>query len=186
MKSKFQAHREKWIDCTLCQLCERRKRVVILRGSVPAEVLFIGEAPGESEDVLGKPFAGPAGHLLDKIVAEAKRLAGVEATTAFTNLVCCIPRDETNTKLAQPPIESIEACSERLIETVLLVNPKMFVWVGGLAGKHAPKYLPPGLVGPTRYIEIIHPAAILRANISQQGLMIQRSIVTLSEALEEL
>lgn len=61
----------KWQDgCGSCQ-CESANKVVLCRGSIPCDVLFIGEAPGASEDILGQPFVGPAGKLLDGIIQEA-------------------------------------------------------------------------------------------------------------------
>ena len=65
MTSSFQQHREKWRDCQSCLLNKCRNRVVMARGKLPSPILFIGEAPGESENVVGLPFVGPAGRLLD-------------------------------------------------------------------------------------------------------------------------
>ena len=63
-----------------------------------------GEAPGESENVLGKPFCGPAGKLLDRIVESAIEMVGRLMDKSFTfgycNLVCCIPREENGTNKA--------------------------------------------------------------------------------------
>lgn len=69
--SPWQRHAEKWRDCHLCDLCSQRDRIVLAKGDVPCDLLIIGEAPGESENVTGLPFTGPAGHLLGKIVASA-------------------------------------------------------------------------------------------------------------------
>ena len=85
----YQLFVEKWGKCRECSLWEGRQRVVLCRGKVPADVLFIGEGPGESEDSIGQPFIGPAGHLLDQILEQS----GVtEHRYCLTNLVCCIPR----------------------------------------------------------------------------------------------
>ena len=62
---------EKWKDCRDCYLCETRNRIVFARGTIPADVLFLGEAPGESENVTGVPFDGPAGNLLDAIIGRS-------------------------------------------------------------------------------------------------------------------
>lgn len=69
--SLYQQHVADWRACTGCTLSERRNRVVLFRGSVPCDVLFVGEAPGESEDVVGTPFVGPAGKFLDGMILEA-------------------------------------------------------------------------------------------------------------------
>jgi DNA polymerase len=139
-------------------------------------VLFIGEAPGASEDVLGQPFVGPAGHLLDYILAQA----GVTRLHyALTNLVACIPL-EGGSKAAQPSKECILACRPRLQEFYRLCQPKLVVYVGDWAAKH------PLLEGGYKAIRIIHPAAILRMNVAQQGLAIQRTIISLGDATEGL
>lgn len=69
--SLYSSHVERWKDCGGCSLCDRRTRVVLYRGKVPCDVLFVGEAPGESEDVVGVPFVGPAGKLLDSMIQDA-------------------------------------------------------------------------------------------------------------------
>jgi uracil-DNA glycosylase len=94
----FQLHVNRWGDCQQCELHRVRHKVVLARGRVPCDVLFIGEAPGASEDVLGLPFVGPAGHMLDYIIERSigehnelrkeKGLPGLRV--AMTNLVCCM------------------------------------------------------------------------------------------------
>lgn len=177
MPSKYQLHKAKWEDCQRCSLCRTRGRVVFARGVIPAQVVFIGEAPGASEDVLGKPFVGPAGHLLDLIINGAS----TENTFSYclTNLVCCIPKDEEESKLGEPPEEAIKACSKRLTEFVRLCKPSLIVRVGKLSSKWVP-------VITCEQVDIIHPAAILRMDVSQQGLAMQRCIVALRDAVEEL
>ena len=188
----YQKHKEKWADCRRCGLCEGRNRVVLARGKLPCDLLIIGEAPGASEDALGVPFVGPAGRLLDRIIADAlgqdaasqypKGLNVQPIRLAWTNLVACLPRDpDGEGKLSEPPKESIEACAPRLRELTMMAKPKLIVCVGGLAEKWVPKLL----VG-SRSIAIVHPAAILRAPIAAQGMMIMKCVVTLATALEEL
>ena len=55
-------------DCTRCKLSKKRKNIVFGEGNPSAELLLIGEGPGEVEDKTGRPFVGPAGELLDKII----------------------------------------------------------------------------------------------------------------------
>lgn len=69
--SLFSSHVERWRDCEGCSLSSRRSRVVLYRGKIPCDVLLVGEAPGDSEDVVGVPFVGPAGRLLDAMIAES-------------------------------------------------------------------------------------------------------------------
>ena len=176
----WQSHVEKWKECTRCSLCKTRKHVVLARGKVPADVLIVGEAPGVSEDVLGRPFVGPAGKLLDEIVERA--LDG-QYDYALTNLVACIPLGEDGSKTGEPPEESIEACRPRLRELFQIARPRLTVLVGKLATKHAK---------PSVYLkkealccDIIHPAAILRMDVSQQGLAMQRCVATIEAALDD-
>ena len=176
---------ERWKDCTACNLCESRQSVVLAKGRIPCDVLFIGEAPGQSEDCLGQPFVGPAGQLLDQIVSRA---VPAEMRLAYTNLVCCIPLDEDGVKVHEPPDETIEACSVRLVEFVEIANPRLIVCVGKLAKD----WLDPGwkhsikLHAKIPLVDIVHPASILRANVAQQGLMVQRAIVVLRNAVEDV
>lgn len=172
----YQQHKRYWSGCERCCLCEHRKKVVLCRGRLPCDVLFIGEAPGMSEDVIGRPFVGPAGKLLDAIAEEALG----DRSRAFTNLVACIPKDGELVKTGEPPKESIEACAPRLLELIEMANPKLFVAVGVLAGKWLPKIYKELPVDRT--IQIVHPAAILRAEPVQQGILVQRAIVSLSNA----
>jgi DNA polymerase len=135
-----------------------------------------------SEDVLGKPFIGPAGKLLDAIIEDA--LEG-QYSYALTNLVACIPMGDDHKKTAEPPKESIMECAPRLLELIGMAKPKVFVAVGVLAGKWLPKVYR-GLP-IDRTIQITHPAAILRMdNQAQKELAVQRATVMLADAVENL
>lgn len=184
MASAYQQHVAKWSSCTACALCERRKKVVLVRGKLPSDVLFIGEAPGQSEDVLGVPFVGPAGQLLDEIIEDAVEHSELlePPRMAWTNLVACIPKDDSNTKVSEPPLDAIEVCSGRLKEIVAIANPRLIVMVGKLSEK----YVKPTEVHRRRYVGIVHPAAILRADVTQFGLMVQRCRSILSDAFDDL
>ncbi len=173
----YQKHRKKWEGCTRCDLCNRRNNVVLARGKVPAEILFIGEAPGVSEnaDSRRRPFHGPAGKLLDRILRQA--IDG-QYDYALTNLVACIPLDSEGIKTAEPSAECIEACRPRLLEFANLVKPNLVVLVGKLAAKHYND-----LLGSVRTISIIHPAAILRMDLPQKNLAVHRATVVLSDAI---
>jgi DNA polymerase len=151
---------------------------VLGRGKLPCDVLFLGEAPGQSEDVIGIPFAGPAGHLLDMMID--KVMNGLDLRIAFTNLIACIPKDESGDKVNEPEIDSINACQDRLIEFLLLARPKLVIFVGNLSAKHATKLI------DCPSIEVTHPAAILRSDISVKSLLIQRVTVQIADAVAEL
>ena len=62
--------RKECMNCTKCDLCKERHNVVFGYGNPLSEILLIGEGPGEQEDLLGKPFVGRSGRLLDKMLAE--------------------------------------------------------------------------------------------------------------------
>ena len=191
-------HIAEWAECRRCGLCESRKTVVLGKGLVPCDVLFIGEAPGASEDAIGKPFVGPAGKKLDAIIKRAMPVKVTERRDGsteyqlpalrltFTNLVACIPKEAG--EKGQPLPEEIRACKPRLEEFIRLCSPRLIVAVGTLARDcldpkvHQHVRVPEGVP----VIDVIHPAAILRANVAQQGLMTQRAAVTLANAFEEL
>jgi uracil-DNA glycosylase len=182
--TRFELHVHEWKDCRRCELWTGRKNVVIARGSIPADVVFVGEAPGDSEDVSGAPFVGPAGLLLDGIV----RKALPEGTTsAFINLVGCFPFAAKRTADHKPPEEAIKACLPRVSDFIDLADPKLIVTVGKLATGWLDSQRRDSvkLVRPVPTFEIAHPAAILHANVSMQGLMVQRCVVTLANAVRD-
>lgn len=187
----YKEHRAKWNNCQNCNLCETRKHVVLGRGQLPCDVLFVGEAPGASEDVHGQPFYGPAGQLLDKIIANA--LKGRKVALAFTNVVACLPMGEDGQKRDEPEIESIEACRERLTEFVVLAKPRAIVLVGKLSEKYTPmatERIEREANTPTViWKKIIHPSAILKLKNKQPeqiGLLIQTCTITISDLLTDL
>jgi uracil-DNA glycosylase len=173
MASLFREYVDRWKSCKMCLLCEKRKRVVIARGSIPADVLFIGEAPGDSEDVVGMPFVGPAGRLLEDIISDSLG----DSTYAMTNLVCCIPKDAGSAK-GEPPKEAILACRPRLLEFVKLCQPDVIVCVGQLAQRWVPE------IGGIPQTAITHPAAILRMELAQKPLAVKRCVVAIRDAAE--
>lgn len=190
-KGRYALHCERWTDGCGSEICDGAKKV-FAKGVIPCEVLFIGEAPGESEEVLGKPFVGPAGKLLDYMISQALP-EGVRM--AFTNLTLCIPRTEEGGKAGAPPDEAIRSCQPRLQEFIDMAEPRLVVCVGKLSADfveyagNAAAYryalrLPDD--GTVKRIEVMHPAAILRAAIAHKGLLIQRWVVTLRNAYEDI
>lgn len=195
--SPFKCFLQKWAQGCGTESCQRANNVVFSRGKVPCHVLFVGEAPGESEDTCGVPFIGPAGRLLDQIIRKSIPDPDV-VRYAITNLVCCIPRNpDEGGKAAEPLPEDITSCAPRLREFVTLCNPKLIVAVGSLARDWLDPKLRgsvwtdmengrkhPGALLPQ--VHIVHPAALLRQNIAQRGLSIQRCEITVANAVEEL
>lgn len=198
----WQRHVAKWRDCRECDLCEQRKNVVLARGTIPCDILYAGESPGRSEDILGQPFMGPAGKLLDDIIAQATPMdyekdapegsvpqTYLRFTHAMCNLICCIPRGDDGEKVSEPSEESILACQPRLREFVILAQPKLIILVGKFAQdyfdqqyKHSVK-LPKSSIVPM--VSITHPSALLRQPIAVRGLNIKRCIVQISNAIEK-
>ena len=115
-------------SCTGCGLCETRHNVVFGVGNREAEVLFVGEGPGEQEDLQGEPFVGPAGKLLDDMLSilDLDR----NANCYIANIVKCRPprnRDPLETEQ--------EACIGYLRNQVALMKPKIIVCLGRIAAK---------------------------------------------------
>lgn len=185
----YQAHVKKWGQCTACPLWKTRKHVVLAKGTLPADILFLGEAPGDSEDVLGQPFVGPAGHALDRIIRMAIP-ANLGLRLAFTNLTACVPvKIKTGGKKDhQPTRDSLDKCRPRLVEFVSqCAQPKLLVQVGSLAQTEIVgqadfwdcKWLDGNWL---EFCEIIHPSAILQAKDAEKGLMLKRAVVVLERA----
>lgn len=173
--SRYHDHKRQWIKCRRCELYKTRSSVVLARGKLPCDVLFVGEAPGASEDVIGRPFVGPAGKLLDRMI---KQSLPDSTRIAITNLVACIPVDDEGQKIIEPPKYAIAACKDRLQEMIGMSHAKLVVAVGKCAAKYLQSVDCP-------VVEIMHPAAILRMDVSQQGLAYQRCLVALADAVEE-
>lgn len=149
----IQTHLASWIGCKECPLCRTRSKIVLGRGYVPCDILFIGEAPGESEDSLGQPFVGPAGEVLDSIITEVGKqyvmsrkypssITGRGQVLPFSyflsNLIACLPLCSQG-QTRQPSSSEIKACSSRVTELIQITQPLVIVSVGALAEKHIPK-----------------------------------------------
>lgn len=119
---------EAWcLNCDRCPLFNTRTNVVIGRGGKMADIMFIGEGPGEQEDLQGKPFVGPAGQLLDKMM-EAAELS--EDAVYIANIVKCRPPRNRD-----PKEEEQAACINYLRYQVALVQPKIIVCLGRIAAQ---------------------------------------------------
>lgn len=193
-KSLYRLHAEKWSKCRDCPLWLVRNKVVLCRGQIPCDVLFIGEAPGQSENVIGLPFVGPAGQLMDQTVERALlpwQIPGTRGpkyntiTSAFSNLVACIPLDDKGIKTEEPPDESIRTCAPRLIELTEIASPKLIVCVGNLARDFLDtKYLHSVKISRSiPQVSVIHPAAVLRSPWAARDLQIKKSVVTIRDAV---
>ncbi|MDD5953999.1 MAG: uracil-DNA glycosylase [Firmicutes bacterium] len=149
-------------NCHGCGLCETRHNVVFGVGCKTADVMFIGEGPGEQEDLRGEPFVGPAGKLLDDMmcIIDLNR-----ENTYIANIVKCRPprnRDPQETEQ--------DACIGYLQNQIALVRPKIIVCLGRIAAQRIidPEYRITRQHG--QWVQkdgiwmsaIYHPSALLR------------------------
>jgi DNA polymerase len=113
------------LHCTKCGLCETRNNVVFGVGNPNADILFVGEGPGEQEDLKGEPFVGPAGKLLDDMLS----IIDLDREKCYiANIVKCRPPRNRD------PLETEQdACIDYLRNQVALIKPKMIVCLGRIA-----------------------------------------------------
>lgn len=151
-------------NCRKCALADTRTNVVFGAGQKNAEILFVGEGPGEQEDLTGEPFVGRGGLLLDDMLS----LIGLSRKSNFyiANIVKCRPpqnRDPLNTEQ--------DACIPWLEEQIALLNPKIIICLGRVA---AQRLIKPDFKisqehgqwfrrGDAWITAIYHPAALLRS-----------------------
>lgn len=160
--------RQAWEGCKLCPIGESCLNHVFGRGKLPAEVLFIGEAPGPQEDSHGYPFVGRSGELLETLIRDTYRLFR-PYSYFVTNTIACFPADENDPTKFRPPVEAeIRNCLPRLTDQLDIVRPQLIVFVGKVAAKlptYLKKYNPAWWdLTPwfNRTVTIFHPSYILR------------------------
>ena len=114
-------------SCTRCALCDTRHNVVFGVGKESADIMFVGEGPGEQEDLKGEPFVGAAGKLLDDMIS----IIDLDRTNCYiANIVKCRPPHNRD------PLETEQdACIGYLRNQVALVKPKIIVCLGRVAAK---------------------------------------------------
>ncbi|MDQ4145145.1 MAG: UdgX family uracil-DNA binding protein [Actinomycetota bacterium] len=157
--------------CRACPLWESGTQTVFGEGGVTAEVMFVGEQPGDKEDLAGKPFVGPAGRLLDDALQEA----GIDRTKAYvTNIVKHFkwePRGKRRIH-KKPNMGEINACKPWLEGEIRAVGPRAIVCLGssaaqGLLGKDFKVTQRRGELLDSPLAELVmatvHPSSILRA-----------------------
>ena len=150
------------LACTRCALCKTRNHVVFGVGPSDVDIMFIGEGPGEQEDLQGEPFVGPAGKLLDDMLS----IIDIDRTNCYiANIVKCRPP-----KNRDPFEEEQDACIDYLRNQVALIKPKIIVCLGRIAAKRLidPDYRITREHGRwvckngTWMTAIYHPSALLR------------------------
>ena len=160
--SKLEELRAECLECRRCKLCETRTNVVFGTGNEHADVMFIGEGPGENEDLQGEPFVGRGGKLLDDML----ELIDLDRSQVYiANMVKCRPP-----KNRDPLPEEQSACAGWLNRQLELIDPKLIVCLGRIAAmrfirsdfrisrEHGQWFDVTG----RRVMALYHPAALLR------------------------
>jgi uracil-DNA glycosylase family 4 len=147
------------ITCQLCRLSKSRTIAVPGEGPSNSRIMLIGEAPGEKEDLTGRPFVGRAGRLLNELLAEA----GIERSEVFiTSVVKCRPP-----KNRKPKSDEMNVCVNTYLRPQMdLIGPKVVCLMGNTAsqaviGRQGVTSIH-GRVFDDRFLVTFHPAAILR------------------------
>ena len=162
-RSAFEQLKETCLACRKCGLCETRTNVVFGMGNPEAEVLFVGEGPGQHEDEEGKPFVGRSGQLLDQYL-RAIHLSR-DKNIFITNIVKCRPPHNRDPLPAEQA-----ACSHWLNRQLELIDPAIIVCLGRIA---AMRFIRPDFKITREHgqwfekdgrqvMAIYHPAALLR------------------------
>jgi len=112
-------------DCLDCSLGYTRTNFVFGEGNAEADIVFVGEAPGEKEDLEGIPFVGRSGKLLDKILSAINLKRN---DVYILNIIKCRPPNNRN-----PLNEEIEECEKYLKKQLKIINPKLIVSLGRIA-----------------------------------------------------
>ena len=162
MANEMEMLRSRCAGCMSCPLGATRRKLVFGVGRSPSEVMFIGEGPGEQEDLQGEPFVGPAGKLLDDML----EMIGLDRTRIYiANTVKCRPPMNRD-----PAPEEMTACRHWLDEQIALVRPKIIVCLGRIAAgelirkdfritrEHGQWVEKDGV----KYMAVYHPSALLR------------------------
>lgn len=163
MYESVEALKQACSECRKCGLCETRNNVVFGTGKEDAQILFVGEAPGENEDLQGEPFVGRGGKLLDLY------LNGIgldrKENIYIANMLKCRPPQNRD-----PKPEEMDVCIDWLRELVRLMRPRIIVCVGRISAMRliSPNFKVTKEHGiffdknGTLMMGTFHPAALLR------------------------
>ena len=182
-------------ECRACHLYKRGTQTVFGEGPSKAEVMMVGEQPGDAEDLAGHPFVGPAGKLLDRALQEA----GIDRRRVYvTNVVKHFkwePRGKRRIH-SKPNSAEIAACRPWLETEIALVTPHILVCLGATAaqallGKQFKVSQQRGTFVPSalapRVTATVHPSSILRApDEESRHTEMQRFVADLSRVAREL
>jgi uracil-DNA glycosylase len=183
MSSEIDGLRKAVISCTACALSKSRTNAVPGTGSIKTEIVFIGEAPGRTEDIQGMPFVGTAG----KILSEALAYAGFTREDVYiTNIVKCRPPDNR-----RPNKQEMDSCNIYLQKELQIIRPKIICILGNTAfgsllngnaiTKNRGKIIKRN---DQLYFVTIHPAAIIYNQDLRQ--ILKDDLKTLSGILDKI
>ena len=161
--SELEKLKAECLDCTECPLRQGARQVVFGVGNENARIMFVGEGPGEQEDIQGEPFVGKSGQLLDKYL----ELIGLDRkeNIYIANIVKCRPENNRD-----PKEDEQEVCIEWLRRQVKTIRPQIIVCLGRIA---AQKLISPDFrvtsqhghfteKGGILFMGTFHPSALLR------------------------
>ncbi len=185
MYDSWETLKEECLKCKKCELCAQRTNVVFGCGNRNAEVMLIGEGPGEREDLLAEPFVGRSGKLLDSMLAEIDLYRNKNIYIA--NIVKCRPPHNRD-----PLPEEQDSCIDWLRNQVMLIKPKIIVAVGRIA---ANKIIDPSIKITKQHgvfykkkkiwmMPTIHPASLLRNPI--QKVFVKEDLHNLKQKILEI
>lgn len=159
--------------CHRCSLSRVRENIVTGRGSLPAPLLFIGEAPSSTEDMLGEAYMGPTGKLLEQIIDQS----GYRGAWYATNTVHCHPSDKRHGESREPTGAEILTCMPRVMRIIDECKPRAVVLLGQVAFRYYERQ-----IAQTR-IHLLHPAALLRTG-GRASPSFMRCVFTLQSFLQ--
>ena len=181
-------------SCRACPLRKNATQTVFGEGPADAEIVFVGEQPGDKEDLQGRPFVGPAGLLLDRALAEA----GLDRRRVYlTNAVKHFkfePRGKRRLH-KRPNASEIKICRRWLSEEIELIHPRLIVALGatavqGLVERAIPVQSNRGKVmdvgNGLRVFITIHPSALLRLQGDEERRSAYAGFVNDLRAIEQL
>jgi len=181
---KWQELEQKCNNCSLCDLSKTRTNVVFGCGSRSSKIMFVGEAPGEKEDLSGIPFVGAAGRLFDKYL----EAVGIDRNDIYiANILKCRPP-----KNRDPLPSEQDLCIEYLREQVRLIKPKIIVCLGRIS---AMRLIKPDFKitaehgiwfkkGSFEICAVYHPSLLLRDPRKKEDMLVDMKMI--KSKLDEL
>jgi uracil-DNA glycosylase len=178
--------------CTKCELCRGRTQTVFGEGDADADLMFIGEGPGQSEDEQGRPFVGRAGELLNKMITAM----GLKREQVYiANVVKCRPPNNRT-----PTPAEVDACWDYLRRQIRTIQPRVIVTLGGPATKMIlqtregitrirgtwHQYDDPTFGGPpVPVMPTFHPAYLLRSYTMDNRKKVWSDLLAVMERLKQ-